>query len=387
MKTRVTILGSTGSVGLSALEVIRAHPDRFEVIGLAAGRSVDAMLEQVHEFAPAFVAMADEAAATKLSDSGTAAQVLSGPEGVSELAAADVDVVLCAIVGAAGLGPVISAIDAGNRIALANKEPMVMAGRLITERARKCGVEILPVDSEHNAIFQCLHGNRMEEVHKVHLTASGGPFYKRRPEELDHVTPAEATSHPTWNMGAKISVDSATLMNKGLEIIEARWLFDLPLDKINVLIHPRSIVHSLVEFVDGSILAHLGVTDMKLPIQFALTWPERVESPIARLDLTAMGALTFAPPDFNQFPCLALARSAAQRGGTAPAVLNAANEEAVAAFRREELGFTGIARVVEEVLSNMVINNDTDLPTVLVADAEARRRARAAVGTKLAART
>ncbi len=331
--------------------------------------------------------MSDEAAATRLSGAGIAAQVLRGPEGVAELASMDVDIVLCAIVGAAGLGPVMSAIDAGNRIALANKEPMVMAGRLITERARKCGVEILPVDSEHNAIFQCLHGNRMNEVYKVHLTASGGPFYKHRPEELEHVTPAQATSHPTWNMGAKISVDSATLMNKGLEIIEARWLFDLPLDKINVLIHPRSIVHSLVEFVDGSILAHLGVTDMKLPIQFALTWPERVESPVARLDLTAMGPLTFAVPDVEQFPCLALARGAAQRGGTAPAVLNAANEEAVAAFRREELGFTGIARVVQEVLSNMVITDDTDLPTVLAADAEARRRARAAVGTKLAART
>ena len=387
MKTRVTILGSTGSVGLSALEVIRAHPDRFEVVGLAAGRSVEAMLEQVREFSPAFVAMSDEAAATRLSGAGIAAQVLRGPEGVAELASMDVDVVLCAIVGAAGLGPVMSAIDAGNRIALANKEPMVMAGRLITERAHKCGVEILPVDSEHNAIFQCLHGNRMEEVYKVHLTASGGPFYNRRPEDLDRVTPAEATSHPTWNMGAKISVDSATLMNKGLEIIEARWLFDLPLDKINVLIHPRSIVHGLVEFVDGSILAHLGVTDMKLPIQFALTWPERVESPVARLDLTAMGPLTFAVPDVEQFPCLALARGAAQRGGTAPAVLNAANEEAVAAFRREELGFTGIARVVEEVLSNMVITGDTDLPTVLAADGEARRRARAAVGTMLTART
>ena len=254
-----------------------------------------------------------------------------------------------------------------------------MAGRLITSAARAAGVRILPVDSEHNAIFQCLEGRDTAEVLTVYLTASGGPFYGQPRESLRGITPAQATTHPTWDMGAKISVDSATLMNKGLEVIEAMWLFDLPLEKIRVVIHPQSIVHGLVEFTDGHILAHLGVTDMVMPIQFALTWPERVKSPMARLDLTRMKALTFAEPDFREFPCLELALSAARRGGTAGTALNAANEVAVAAFRAGRLPFLGIAEVVRRVLEASEVHADDTLESILAADAEARRAAETVV--------
>lgn len=379
MPIRISILGSTGSIGRSALDVVRHYPGRFEVVALAAHSNIDLLAEQIRTFRPAYVAVADAAKGVRLAAMDPGVPVWTGAAGLEAAAGVSVDVALCAIVGAAGLKPVLSAIEAGNRIALANKEALVMAGRLIMERARRRGVDVLPVDSEHNAIFQCLHGHKVSDVYSIHLTASGGPFYGRARESLRGVTPEQATRHPTWNMGAKISVDSATLMNKGLEVIEALWLFDLPLSKVAVVIHPQSIVHSLVEFTDGSILAHLGVTDMKFPILFALTWPERVDTAMERLDLTRMRDLTFAAPDFSEFPCLAHALHAARIGGTAPVLLNAANEAAVAAFRARRIGFLQISGVVEEVLTTCPASQDVSLDAVLDADVEGRRKASAVV--------
>ncbi|HRI86888.1 MAG TPA: 1-deoxy-D-xylulose-5-phosphate reductoisomerase [Candidatus Hydrogenedentes bacterium] len=375
MRRRVTILGSTGSIGKSALDVVRHYPDRFDVVGLAAHSNVALLAEQVREFSPEYVAIGDPSAAKSIAELLPGVRVASGADAIVAIAAAPADIVLCGMVGAAGLRPVLSAIDAGNTIALANKEPLVMAGPLIMAHARAKHVNVLPVDSEHNAIFQCLHGHRIEDVQCIHLTASGGPFYGKPRETLLGVTPAQATRHPTWDMGAKISVDSATLMNKGLEVIEAMWLFGLPLDKIEVVIHPQSIVHSLVEFTDGSILAHLGLTNMKFPIQYALTWPERVAEPMGRLDLTTMRELTFAKPDFSEFPCLAYAMEAAQAGGTAPAILNAANESAVDAFCKGRIEFLRISEVVRDVLDECPASQDVTLEAVLDADRQARARA------------
>lgn len=372
MTRRVTILGSTGSIGDSALKVIRNYPESLSVYALSTNRDIKKLHAQVEEFQPAIVAVMDPTAATEFSAQHPGLEVLSGIDGLCDIASREVDVVLCGVVGGVGLRPVLAAIEAGNRVALANKEPMVMAGDLIMRRARAKGVEVLPVDSEHNAIFQCLHGHDRDDVLKVHLTASGGPFYKQPHSTLANVTPEQAANHPTWTMGAKISIDSATLMNKGLEIIEAMWLFDLPLEKIDVVIHPQSIIHSLVEFTDGSILAHLGVTDMTLPIQYALTWPERVKSPMARLDLTAMNDITFAAPNFDEFPCLSHALNAARLGGTAGTVLNAANEEAVDAFRQHQIPFLGIAAVVGRVLELADIRAESSLEGILEADSEAR---------------
>ena len=372
-------MGSTGSIGRSALDVVRLNPGRFDVVGLAARRDVRLLSRQIDEFHPSSVAVDDEGAAAELQGRYPKLDVRSGTRGVTALAGEKADVVLCAIVGAAGLEAVLSAIEGGNRIALANKEPLVMAGGLIMEAARTKGVEVLPVDSEHNAIFQCLQGHRVTDVYRVYLTASGGPFYGRPRDSLAEVSPEEATNHPTWDMGAKISVDSATLMNKGLEVIEAMWLFDLPLDTIDVVIHPQSIVHGLVEFCDGTILAHLGATDMKLPIQFALTWPKRVESPVKRLDLTAMRDISFATPDFREFPCLAYALEAARKGGTTPTVLNAANEVAVEAFSGGRIPFLHIAEVVHETLETCARQEASSLDAILTADGEARRAAERAV--------
>lgn len=369
---RVTILGSTGSIGVSALDVVRMEPQKFDVVGLAAHSNIDVLREQIREFEPEFVAVTDGAACEKLAEAKLGVSLLAGPEGVEELAGMDTDVVLCAVVGAAGLQPVLAAIAGGNRVALANKEPMVMAGPLIMDSARERHVDVLPVDSEHNAIFQCLQGHARESVECVYLTASGGPFYGRARSALREVTPAEAIQHPTWDMGAKISVDSATLMNKGLEVMEAMSLFDLPLEKVKVIIHPQSVVHGLVEFTDGSMLAHLGVTDMKFPIQFALMWPDRAQTPIKRLDLASLGSLSFAAPDFSEFPCLRLAFAAAKTGGTAPAILNAANEAAVSAFRKGEIGFLQISEVVEEVVAVCKVDYTMTLKTVLAADARGR---------------
>lgn len=373
---RISILGSTGSIGRSTLDVVRHYPGQFKVAVLAARSNIDLLARQVEEFKPDLVAVGNPEAAAEFENRHPDLKVLQGVAGLEEAAAAPADTVLCAIVGAAGLRPLMAGIDAGNRIALANKESLVMAGNLVMDRARQKGVPILPVDSEHNAIFQCLQANNgVGDVRCVHITASGGAFYGRSPQSLENVTPEEAMRHPTWDMGKKITIDSATLMNKGLEVIEAMWLFGLPLSKIQVLMHPQSVVHSLVEFTDGSILAQLGVTDMKFPILFALTWPERVQSPMARLDLAALRELTFAAPDFGQFPCLSLALEAAARGGSAPAILNAANEQAVEAFCLGKIKFLQIEQVVRAVLEASPVQEVTSLEAVEAVDTAARRKA------------
>lgn len=385
MSRRITILGSTGSIGNSALQVIRRYPEKLQVHALSTNTDIAQLAVQVKEFNPGTVAIMDPDAAKTFAQQHSNLRVLTGIEGLCELAAIKADVVLCGVVGAIGLRPILSAIEHGNRVALANKEPMVMAGELIMNAARAKGVEVLPVDSEHNAIFQCLHGHNAQDVYKIHLTASGGPFYRQPRESLAKVTPEQAAQHPTWDMGAKISIDSSTLMNKGLEIIEAMWLFDLPLDKIDVVIHPQSIIHSLVEFTDGSILAHLGVTDMTLPIQYALTWPERVAEPMARLDLTTMKDITFDAPDFTQFPCLRLALEAARQGGTAGAVLNAANEVAVEAYRNHEIPFPAIPEIIETVMHQASFEEASSLEIILKADAAARTQAKHAIAISIMA--
>lgn len=376
----LSILGSTGSIGRNALEVVRRYPELFEVTALAAHSNVALLAKQIQEFHPTYVAVTDEAAGGRLKAMGLGVTVWSGPGALDAVASLEVGVVLCAVVGAVGLQPLLTAIDAGNRVAVANKEPVVMAGRLVMERAARRGVEVLPVDSEHSAVFQCLRGQNRADVRCIYLTASGGPFYGRAPETLAQITPEEASNHPTWNMGAKISVDSATLMNKGLEIIEAMWLFGLPEDRIKVVIHPQSIVHSLVEFNDGNILAHLGVTDMKFPILFALSYPKRVELAMDRLDLTAVGELTFAEPDFHAFPCLAYAREAAAEGGTAPAIINAANEVAVEAFCAGRIPFLRVSGVVGETRAACAVSQDYSLNAILDADGCARAKAKEIVG-------
>ena len=381
MTKRVSILGCTGSIGRSTLDVIRKNPDDFEVAVLAARGNVGLLRAQIEEFHPEVVVLHCVDAAAELRNSMPPCTVWSGLEGLKDAAAIPVDIVVCAVVGAVGLQPLLAAIDAGNRVAIANKEPLVMAGKYVMEEARRRGVDILPVDSEHSAIFQCLQGASFADIRCVHLTASGGPFYGRTIEDLRHISPREAMCHPTWDMGAKISVDSATLMNKGLEIIEAIWLFGLGSEQIQVVIHPQSIVHSLVEFVDGSILAQLGVTDMRVPISFALSYPERFSAQDLRLDLTAMSALSFSKPDCDAFPCLALARSAADIGGTAPAILNAANEVAVELFCSGKLSFTGIPEVVGKTLEQCPASSEYGLDAVLDADHAARHYARSLIET------
>ncbi len=348
----IAILGSTGSIGRSALAVVAAHADRLRVVALAAGGNVERLVEQVEATTPALVAMATPEAArcadAELARRGTRApRVLSGPEGL--IAAAthpEVDVVLFASSGTAALDAVLAAIEAGKTIAIANKEVLVMAGAIVMEAARRRGVPVLPVDSEHNAIHQCLHGRAASDVRRLILTASGGPFRGASDAELAAVTPEAALRHPTWNMGPKITIDSATLMNKGLEVIEARWVFAAGADRIDVLVHPQSIVHSMVELVDGSTIAQLGVTDMRLPIQYAFTYPERWAAALPPLDLARAGRLDFELPDTDRFPCLALAFRALGGDAGLPIVLNAANEVAVAAFLDRRLAFTGIPRLI-----------------------------------------
>ena len=351
---RIAILGSTGSIGRSALAVVSAHPERLEVVGLAAGRNVERFAEQVACVRPAVVAVADDGALGRLRSSGAlpAATVAGCGEGALVAVATHprVELVLCASAGTAALGATLAAIEAGKVVALANKEVLVMAGRLMVEASRRRGVKILPVDSEHNAIHQCVDGRAPDDVLRYVLTASGGPFRARPAADLEAVTPADALRHPTWSMGPKITVDSATLMNKGLEVIEARWLFDASPDRIDVVIHPQSVVHSLVEFRDGSVIAQLGVTDMRLPIQYAFSYPERWPAPLPPLDLTTCGPLDFHAPDTDRFPCLGLAYHALRAGAAFPAVLNAANEVAVAAFLEHRLPFTAIPRVIETTL-------------------------------------
>jgi 1-deoxy-D-xylulose-5-phosphate reductoisomerase len=354
---RLAILGSTGSIGCSALRVVDAHPDRLLVTALAAGENAAAMVEQVRRYRPRAIAMATAAALADVRaglDPSTASDVAvtaSGRSGLCELVSRDdVDIVLCASSGTEALEAVLAAMAAGKRIALANKEVLVMAGDLVMRAAREHGVDVLPVDSEHNAIHQCLAGRAPGELRRLILTASGGPFRDWPAARLDAATPADALSHPTWRMGRKITIDSATLMNKGLEVIEAHWLFDVPAAAIDVLVHPQSIVHSLVELNDGSVIAQLGVTDMRLPIQYAFSWPERWDGGLPRLDLAAASRLEFEPPDLGRFPCLALAFRALEAGAAFPVVLNAANEVAVASFLAGASPFTGIPAAIDAAL-------------------------------------
>lgn len=375
MKNRtITILGSTGSIGRQSLEVIAALG--FSVGALTAHRSVELLERQARQFRPRLAVMTDPAAAAdlKVRLADTSIRVLSGPEGVAAAAALpEADTVVTAIVGVAGLVPTLAAIDAGKRIALANKETLVCAGELVMKRAKEKGAEIIPVDSEHSALFQSLEGNSRGEVKRLILTASGGPFFGKSRAELEHVTRAQALKHPNWSMGAKITIDSATMMNKGLEFIEAMRLYDMPPEKVSIVVHRESIVHSLVEYCDGAVLAQLGAPDMRLPIQYALTWPERLPGPADTLDLLTCGALHFAPPDLEAFPCLALAMDAAKTGGTAPAVMNGANEAAVARFLADEIGFYDIPRLVGDALSRVRAVSAPSLEEILAADAAGRQ--------------
>jgi 1-deoxy-D-xylulose-5-phosphate reductoisomerase len=381
----IAILGSTGSIGRSTLAVIGLHPDRFRVAMLGAYGSWQTVVEQALRFEPDVVVLVDPEAAREaraaLSRSGSKTRVESGVEALSVAVTGDnVQVVMAAIVGAAGLLPTLAAVRAAKRVLLANKEALVMAGQLLMDEVHRAGTEIIPIDSEHNAIFQCmpggyLPGDAARGVTRVILTASGGPFRVTDLSLLPHVTPDEACNHPKWKMGRKISVDSATLMNKGLEVIEATLLFGFPESQVSVVVHPQSLVHSLVEYADGSLLAQLGAPDMRTPIAQALAWPERVVSGVQSLDMTVVGRLDFEPPDHVRFPSLDIARAAARAGGTAPAVLNAANEVAVQAFLDRRLNFTGIATVIDKVLQRLGSSSVKALEDVFAADAAARRLA------------
>ena len=385
MRRGIAILGSTGSIGRSTLAVIALHPEAFKVAVLGAFSSWQVIVEQAKEFHPEFVVLVDEEAAAKaraaLRDCGSVTQVESGERALSSaVSAANVHMVMAAIVGAAGLQPTLAAVRAGKRVLLANKEALVMTGRLLMDEVRRAGAELIPIDSEHNAIFQCmpagyLPGDPARGVTRVILTASGGPFRSATAAKMAHVTPDEACAHPKWKMGRKISVDSATLMNKGLEVIEATLLFGLPESQVDVVVHPQSVVHSLVEYADGSMLAQLGAPDMRTPIAQALAWPERFASGVQSLDLVAIGQLGFEPPDHVRFPSLTLARAAARAGGTAPTVLNAANEVAVQAFLDRRLNFVGISTVIDKVLQRLNASPVKALGDVLDADAAARRLA------------
>ena len=377
MRTKVVILGSPGSIGENALRVAAALPGRIEVVGLASRTNYARVLEQARQFHVGRIAIADPAAAAACAAAAPAGvRVLAGDAGVEQLAADDeADIVLCALVGMAGLRSVLAALRRGTHVALATKEVLVSAGRMVMDCAAKHGARILPVDSEHSAIFQCLEGRPPESVRRLILTASGGPFSARHELDFDKVTASEALKHPRWNMGRKVTVDSATLMNKGLEIMEARWLFDVPIDRIDVVLHPESIVHSFVEFVDGSVLAQLSPPDMRYAIQHALTWPERVDGGLPPLDLTRLDHLHFRAPDAVRFPCLGLARKAAVAGGTLPAVLNAANEIAVQNFLDGKITFSGIWHAVEAVMNDHTPTARPTLDAILAADAWSRTKA------------
>ena len=376
---RIAILGSTGSIGQSALAVVDAHPDRLRVVGLAAGGNADRLAEQVVRYQPAVVAMASADAIDRLRATPGLAGLKCAGAGRDGLVAVashpDVDIVLCASSGTEALEAVLAAIEAGKTIALANKEVLVMAGHLVTAAARRKGVAILPVDSEHNAIHQCLHGRARSELKRIILTASGGPFRGRIASDLERVTAADALQHPTWQMGRKITVDSATLMNKGLEVIEAHWLFDLPAGAIDVLIHPQSVVHSMAEMVDGSIIAQLGVTDMRLPIQYAFSYPERWAAALPSLDFAKARRLEFDVPDTAAFPCLGLAYRALESGPSLPIVLNAANEVAVTLFLDGRLSFPSIAHVVERTMDAHEPAEASSLAQVRAIDCWARDHA------------
>jgi 1-deoxy-D-xylulose-5-phosphate reductoisomerase len=387
MKKRLTLLGSTGSIGDSTLDVVARHPERFSVFALTAHRNGDKLVEQCLRFRPELAVVGDAEAAARVSaqlrDAGCKTEVAYGPQALVDASQSErCDTVVAAIVGAAGLAPTLAAARAGKRILLANKEALVMSGAIFMDAVRDHHATLLPVDSEHNAIFQCLpreaslHGG----VSKIILTASGGPFRTREPATLADVTPDEACKHPNWVMGRKISVDSATMMNKGLEVIEAHWLFDLPGERIEVLVHPQSVIHSLVSYADGSVLAQLGNPDMRTPIAHALAFPERVDSGVAQLDLAQIASLSFEKPDYARFPCLALALKALDEGGIASTALNAANELAVDAFLSRKIGFMAIAQVVDAVLNALPNRRPSGLDDVLEADAAARRAAADCIG-------
>ncbi len=382
---QITVLGSTGSIGVSTLDVVARHPDKFSIVALTANTQVDLLFGQCQQFKPGYAVMLDEDAAAQLrqrvQESGLSTVVLSGMAALEQVSVLpEVATVMAAIVGAAGLRPTLAAARAGKKILLANKEILVMAGNVFMDAVRASGSVLLPIDSEHNAIFQALPrgydgdpaGNG---VRRILLTASGGPFRNTPLGELHNVTPEQACAHPNWVMGRKISVDSATMMNKGLEVIEAHWLFGASADDIQVVVHPQSVIHSLVEYVDGSVLAQLGNPDMRTPIAFGLAYPDRIDAGVAPLDLFKVATLNFSAPDFERFPCLALAYQALRAAGTAPAVLNAANEVAVAAFLDQQIAFLSIPRVIEAVLNQLQVSTVSSLGDVLDADAEARSAA------------
>jgi 1-deoxy-D-xylulose-5-phosphate reductoisomerase len=384
--TRLTVLGSTGSIGKSTLDVVSRHPDKYRIIALTAQQQDELLFEQCQRFQPRYAVLLDEAACERLSKriaaAGLDVEVLCGVEALERVATLpEVDAVMAAIVGAAGMQSTLAAAQAGKKILLANKETLVLAGHLFMEAVHRSGSILLPIDSEHNAIFQALprgYAGDMKQsgVSKILLTASGGPFRNTPISELQHVTPEQACAHPNWSMGRKISVDSASMMNKGLEVIEAHWLFNAGADDIQVVVHPQSVIHSMVQYVDGSVLAQLGNPDMRTPIAFALAYPERIEAGVAPLDLFQVARLDFTAPDFVRFPCLALAYQALREGGTAPALLNAANEEAVAAFLERRISFLDIPRLIETVLGKIASAEVEKLQDLLDADASARAAAR-----------
>ena len=385
---RIAILGSTGSIGQSALSVVAAHPDRLRVVALVAGGNASRLAEQVERFHPEAIGVATATALAELRETfgGRPSPELLAPGRAGLIAAAtrpDVDIVLCASSGTAGLEAALAAIDAGKTLALANKEVLVMAGALMVEAAKRRGVAILPVDSEHNAIHQCLHGREPKDIRRLILTASGGPFRQLDSAALKRVTPEDALRHPTWRMGRKITIDSATLMNKGLEVIEAHWLFGTPASAIDVVVHPQSVVHSMVELCDGSVIAQLGVTDMRLPIQYAFSYPDRWPAPVAPLDIARLGSVDFAPPDVSRFPCLRLAYAALEHGGAWPAVLNAANEMAVEAFLARAITFPAIPHVIERALehADRHVAAPESLADVRAIDAWAREFSAETIGT------
>ena len=381
----ICILGATGSIGVNTLDVVARHPDKYKIVALSANGQVDRLVEQCEQYQPEYAVMANEKAAEHLEkilkSKKSSVQVLSGIEGLEKIASLpQVDYVMAAIVGSAGLKPTLAAARAGKRILLANKEALVMSGQIFMDEVKKNNAELLPIDSEHNAIFQCLPENydkglAESGITKILLTGSGGPFRTKALNELENVTPDQACAHPNWSMGRKISVDSATMMNKGLEIIEACWLFNTNPDNIQVVVHPQSVIHSMVQYSDGSVLAQLGQPDMRTPIAHALAWPERIESGVKKLDFFSISKLEFEPPDYERFPCLRLAEESIRKGGTAPAILNAANEVAVASFLDDELKFTDIAYIVEQTLSNLTSRPADSLTEILEDDLSARNEA------------
>jgi 1-deoxy-D-xylulose-5-phosphate reductoisomerase len=375
---KLSILGSTGSIGINALEIIAKYPDHFQVLALAAGENTTKLAEQIRYFRPQIASVRNGKIAATLRKSlpDRHTQVLSGPEGLMAVASyPDVEMVVSALVGSVGLLPTLAAVQAGKTVALANKEPLVMAGSLLMQAVRKKKVALLPIDSEHSAIFQARAGHRSQDLRRIILTASGGPFLHLPPGELARVTPEQALQHPQWRMGKKVTVDSASLMNKGLEVIEARWLFDVPASKIEVHIHPQSIIHSMVEYIDGSVIAQMSVPDMRGPIAYALAYPERLNAHLPSLDLCAVGTLTFQPVEADRFPALGLAYQALQEGGTMPAVLNAADEVAVEAFLQGRLGFLKIPQLIRQTMDRHRVGKLENVQDVLQAHAWAQQEA------------